>query len=442
MDTSLSWWATNKSTALSSPSTLWSYTVPTPTKQSFMGMSVPGALLIINIMVVISVVFFGWTKAIQYAVDKNTDQQRLIDTYKSIVTTTDSLIWYPGISQLIQEVSWPITSSTFSMITNSSVPYVFKRDLIEEKIFDITQQILRNTDSLSKIQEEVIKYGFIHQDIMSLFDVQEDTVPITSLLKTIETIKFGTAFKIFSLLDTFLSQSSRLLWINKNTLAQKMDSYSKRGEKDIDHFLTTCYLNPYEKLPDCNNIWDFANYFRYDNKDSDVDPTLLSNILVIINNKLEQSEIPSLQIAFDNFSPHTQSLGFDVTINTLPEDESIFLEKGILNPHIFIISTLVNLLRQSLVVIWESINVNKLNIKPKILTVGDIKIPVNTSSMKFNLPLQSSSQREIYDFFNFDAPIDSWKNENISWSDLTIIWELTWVSLDFSQSNSTGSTKE
>jgi hypothetical protein len=103
---------------------------------------------------------------------------------------------------------------------------------------------------------------------------------------------------------------------------------------------------------------------------------------------------------------------------------------------------LVNLLRQSLVVIWESINVNKLNIKPKILTVGDIKIPVNTSSMKFNLPLQSSSQREIYDFFNFDAPIDSWKNENISWSDLTIIWELTWVSLDFSQSNSTGSTKE
>jgi hypothetical protein len=97
------------------------------------------------------------------------------------------------------------------MITNSSVPYVFKRDLIEEKIFDITQQILRNTDSLSKIQEEVIKYGFIHQDIMSLFDIQEDTVPITSLLKTIETIKFGTAFKIFSLLDTFLSQSSRLL---------------------------------------------------------------------------------------------------------------------------------------------------------------------------------------------------------------------------------------
>ena len=135
MDTSLSWWIANKSTTLSAPSTLWSYTVPTPTKQSFMGMSVPGALLIINIMVIISVVFFGWTKAIQYAVDKNTDQQRLIDTYKSIVTTTDSLIWYPGISQLIQEVSWPITSSTFSMITNSSVPYVFKRDLIEEKIF-------------------------------------------------------------------------------------------------------------------------------------------------------------------------------------------------------------------------------------------------------------------------------------------------------------------
>gem|GEM_PF-5581478 len=52
-----------------------------------------------------------------------------------------------------------------------------------------------------------------------------------------------------------------------------------------------------------------------------------------------------------------------------------------------------------MVVIGDSINVNKLNIQEKIYTIGDIQIPINTSSMKFNLPLQKASQREIYDYY-------------------------------------------
>jgi hypothetical protein len=50
-----------------------------------------------------------------------------------------------------------------------------------------------------------------------------------------------------------------------------MESYSKRGEKDIANYLSMCYLNPYEKLPNCDQINDFNNYFIYEDKESDLD---------------------------------------------------------------------------------------------------------------------------------------------------------------------------
>jgi hypothetical protein len=53
----------------------------------------------------------------------------------------------------------------------------------------------------------------------------------------------------------------------------------------------------------------------------------------------------------------------------LAEDDTAFMARGILNPHIFIISTLVTLLKQSFFVIGDSINVDKLNIKQQNITV-------------------------------------------------------------------------
>jgi hypothetical protein len=130
-----------------------------------------------------------------------------------------------------------------------------------------------------------------------------------------------------------------------------------------------CYLNPYEQLPNCNQINDFNNYFLYEDKTITFDTKLFSNILSLIDSKLEKSDIASLQIDFNRFDPNLKSIGFRVTVNTLAEDDVAFLSRGIVNPHIFIISTLVTLLKQSFFVIGDSINVDKLNIKQQNLTV-------------------------------------------------------------------------
>jgi hypothetical protein len=57
-------------------------------------------------------------------------------------------------------------------------------------------------------------------------------------------------------------------------------------------------------------------------------------------------------------------------------------------------------LKQSFFVIGDSINIDKLNIKQQTITIWNIQIPVNTSFMTFDLPLQNSSEREIFDFYD------------------------------------------
>lgn len=269
-------------------------------------------------------------------------------------------------------------------------------DLVNSSI----NNLLNKNTELQDITRDITKYGFIHPDIMGLVEKGKDQTPIMVSLHTLETIKFGTSFQIFSMLDTFLQQAAQSLKADKTLIAETMQQYAERGERDIANYLSMCYLNPYEKLPDCDQIDDFAKYFRYENEQAQVDKSLFKKLLTLIDNKLENSTIPSVQIEFNSFSPSNTKLGFRVNINTLAEDEATFLAKGILNPHVYIISTLVSLLKQSLFVIGDGINVDKITIKKQNINIGNVQIPVNTSSMSFDLPLQNSSEREIFDFYD------------------------------------------
>lgn len=178
-------------------------------------------------------------------------------------------------------------------------------------------------------------------------------------------------------------------------------TYLDNGELYISNYLSMCYLNPYERLPDCNQINDFHHYFLYEQPDNKINQKDFSKLLSLVEEKLEKSTIASVKIDFEEFNPNEKNLNFKVTINTLAEDEKAFLQKNILNPHVFILSTLVNLLKQSLFVIGDGINIQNITVEEQIVPVGNIQIPIKTSSMSFNLPLQNLSQREIFDYLDF-----------------------------------------
>lgn len=73
------------------------------------------------------------------------------------------------------------------------------------------------------------------------------------------------------------------------------------------------------------------------------------------------------------------------------------IQRGIPNPHLFIVTDLVTLLRQSSFVIGTSIDARKIQVNPRIITIGNNQFSVNSSSLQFTLPVQKKVQQEIYD---------------------------------------------
>jgi hypothetical protein len=120
--------------------------------------------------------------------------------------------------------------------------------------------------------------------------------------------------------------------------------------------------------------------------------------MAFIDAKLEQTELPSFAITFQNFDPTKKQISFKVEVNTFQQDEAALTKKGIINPHIFIVSNLLNLIKQSLFVISENIDAKQLKIVPKTIKIGSTVFNVNNSTMTFGLPVQETTQREITDY--------------------------------------------
>ena len=356
------------------------------------------AVLIAFLFVLVGIIFLAIAKINVRSYDWSNNYPWVTDGYKNIVTSIDQLIDYPWI-ETQKSLSNDISKANIDAITASSIPYIFKKEIMNWIVNTLLNWLLTKETKIADTNKEISEYGFIHPDVMNLIDGQKDQVPIMVSLHTIETIKFGTAFKIFSLLDTFLQQAVQTLRSDKETIVTTLQDYAEHGEADIANYLSMCYLNPYEKLPDCDQIGDFDNYLKYEKKEDSSHGLLFKKLIALTDNKLENSTIPSLQIVFNNFNPSNQNVWFTVTINTLLEDEAAFIARWILNPHIYIISTLVSLLKQSLFVIGDSINVDQVTIKEQTINIGNIQIPVNSATMSFDLPLQNDAEREIFDYY-------------------------------------------
>ena len=124
-----------------------------------------------------------------------------------------------------------------------------------------------NETSLESIKQEISKYGFFPQELFNLLQNEENITSIKDSLLSLELIKFSSAIKVFSYLDTFVSTVSTLLNLPVQTVQTKLDTLNQRGEKDIALYLNNCYLNPYEVDYDCNLVGDFDRYYTLVAKD-------------------------------------------------------------------------------------------------------------------------------------------------------------------------------
>ncbi len=307
-----------------------------------------------------------------------------IDTYKSTDLTTD------GKNKIKNLISAP------------GLNYPQKKDLLQETATDFGQKTIELKKEIKTITDQLNKDVFFPEELVTILKENNSVSSIQRSLLSLEVVKFSSAMKVFSLMDVFLTSLSNELSIPKSEIKQRLNDLLSRGENDVKNYLNYCYNNPYEPA-NCNIIGDFDTYYRLNKNKQSFDSVFFKTMMDMIDRKLESAQLPSFSITFNDFDSKNGDLSFSVEVNTLKEDEYALIKEGIKNPHIFIVSELIKLLKQSTFILGKSIDMKEMQVSEKEEEIGGVTYKYHTSSKSFTLPIQKNTKREIFDY------VDSYK---------------------------------
>ena len=281
-----------------------------------------------------------------------------------------------------------------------SLNYVQKRDILQSvankigtSILDLKWKIQQDTNALNKD-------WFFPEELVWILKQDNAVGSIQRSLLSLEVVKFSSAIKVFSLMDTFLSSMVSDFGYQQSEIKKILNELIERGENDIQNYLNYCYNNPYEPVQ-CNIIWDFDKYYQLREKSTGEKPfntSFFKKLMEHIDKKLEYSNVPSFSITFNSFDGKSNSIAFTVEVNTLKEDEYVLLKQDIKSPHIFIVSELIQLLKQSTFIVGKAIDAKDIRVTSKPITIWGSKYMVNNSVKTFTLPIQKNTEREIFDY--------------------------------------------
>jgi len=324
--------------------------------------------------------------------------------YKSVSRILDDVLHISDYATYVNlwMLGTSATDNVNTILRATTINYIQKKDVLQTALTNFSPVYISNKQKLEDLKQETTKYGFFSKELFDLLTNEEYVTSIKDSLLSLEMIKFSSAMKVFSYLDTFISSLANVLNMSQTEVAVKMNALTARGEKDISVYLNNCYLNPYEVDYDCNLVGDFDRYYALIDKTQPIDRPFFKKLMQYIDIKLEQTELPSFAITFQKFDPTQKQISFKVDVNTFQQDEAALTKKWIINPHIFIVTNLLNLIKQSLFVISENVDAKQLKITPKVIKIWSTVFTVNNSTMNFILPIQKSTEREITDYTQSD----------------------------------------
>lgn len=353
------------------------------------------ASAVIWVLLVLLVFLWIYNRYIYLNSKDNLDiwEKEYVDTIKWYSDSLSSFFWDSQQTvifspNLERENSNLIINNMISFKNDQDISYITKREVMVQFVSNLSNTIKSDSQKIDKLKTDVWIYWFLPSE---LNDVVTDSAIQRSFL-SIEAIKYITAIKVFYYIDSFLTEFSTVAWYSKETVMQWMQDVINSWEINIQKYLMMCYLNPYEKSDECNAIWDFD----YDMIKSweNLNITFLKSLIAFIKWKLENQEFPKLSIIFNTLDPQSNKISFTISMNTFLEDESNLINSWILNPHIYIVSVMLNLLRESHFILWDTIRVDSLKVTKKKYK----DVIVNSSSFSFDIPVQKAVEREIYDY--------------------------------------------
>ena len=359
-------------------------------------------ILFFIIIIITSIIWFIFYKYDKYIIDYSNwienNSNKIVEFYEKAKEKIFNLIWKeyekPNTSIDITNEIW---ATTLSNLIQNSKWYIYKKEVIKTSLNNLFSTIVKNTELLDDAKKQLSTNWFFSSKLSNIISDEESITSIQDSLNAIEAIKFTSAISVFSKLDTFIESLGKELWTDKDVILESMNKITKRWERDINLYIKNCRLNTFEVDYNCNSIWDFNKYYEL-TEDHEFDTKFFKKLIEFIDEKLEQTEIPSFSISFRSFNKQNNELTFDIEINTFKEDEVELAKKGILSSHSFILNSLINNLKLSRAIVSEAIEVKSIEVNQRTVNVWITEFTVNTSYKTFNVPIKNENQIEIDDF--------------------------------------------
>lgn len=295
------------------------------------------------------------------------------------------------------DLTGEIWTKNLSNLIQSEKGYIYKKEIIKTSLKKLFDEIIKHANELDEAKKQLSTNWFFSSKLWSIISNEESITSIQDSLNAIEAIKFTSAISVFSKLDTFIESLSKEVWIWKEEILTKISKITTRWERDINLYIKNCRLNTFEIDYNCNSVWDFNKYYEL-TEDYEFDTKFFKKLIQFIDEKLEQTEIPSFRINFRSFNKQSNELTFDIEINTFKEDEVELAKKGILSSHSFILNSLINNLKLSRAIVSEAIEVRTIDVNQRTINVWVTEFTVNTSNKTFSVPIKNENQIEIDDF--------------------------------------------
>ena len=367
---------------------------------------------------------FYITNASKTTIDS--EKQEYVMKYKEKLKEFKNLIWIDNTLNYTEPTVWSPQSKQLvnQIVTASDIDYIEKKDLLSDYVNNLVRGSEDKANTAEELRQNIAKQWFLPQELEILLSENETIDTIQRSLNALEIIKFSTATKVFSYMNTALTtilEMIKMNGVNADTINQLFNQINGRWEKDITSYVYMCYLNPFEVSANCDTVWDLDLYYSI-TKDNSVNIKLFKNVMNAISQLLEKEDTTLFSITFKWFNAQSKNISFNIEVYTNQEDERNLMAQWKRNPNIFILTNIINLLKQSSFIIWADINTNEINVDTKTINWGGISRTVNYSSMDFTVPIQRSTEREIFDYIDLESInrllSDKWIK--LSWWDINV----------------------
>lgn len=360
--------------------------------------------------VLAAVIFFSFNTYINKAsqVTLGVDDQQYVDQYRDKLDKIKEFIKRNNKDNYTVPQVWSEKSLSMvnEIINATDIDYIEKRDLLKWYVPKLVSKAQDNAVYLESLKQDIARQWFLPEELEIILTEEEAIDTIQRSLNALEIIKFSTATKVFSYMNTALATISEMVRINWSTvenLSNLFNQLNGRWEKDITAYVYMCHLNPFETSANCDTIGDLDLYYNSIIKDASINLKLFKNSMNAISQLLEKEDTSLFSITFNWFNAQDENIQFNIEVYTSQEDERTLMSQWKRNPNIFILTNIINLLKQSSFIIWSEINTKEVNVETKTLTRGGLSRTVNYSTMDFTVPIQKDTEREIFDYIDLDS---------------------------------------